>query len=293
MARMASRAGEERLWVILAAVENHDHCFEREPICPESRITVKDPVSEGKLVVDAAAQHGITLRMIGGAAVQHLCPSARSAAFERQLHDLDLVGLSSQSAAISDLLERLAYLPNRRFNTLHGHTRLSFLSATNRFVVDVFLDQLMMCHNLDFRRRLHILDKTVSLTDLVLSKIQMIQIAVKDMRDVLCIFQDYPVCNTDQEGINRDYIARVLGSDWGFWNTVRLNLTQVEQYAREELNPTDLRLALDRLQRVRRSLLTCPKTLRWRLRSVIGERMVWYDIPEELPRPDEIVERDV
>ena len=38
----------------------------------------------------------------------------------------------------------------------------------------------------------------------------------------------------------------------------------------------------ERAEQVREALISAKKTFRWRVRGLMGERMKWYELPEEV-----------
>ncbi|MFL5778348.1 MAG: hypothetical protein ACJ761_05345, partial [Chloroflexota bacterium] len=79
--------------------------------------------------------------------------------------------------------------------------------------------------------------------------------------------------------------------DWGWWRTVTGNLDKLEQYLATEYQPDDLdvaggrALAFDPMAQIaalRQAIEQAPKSTRWKLRARVGERVPWYDEPEEM-----------
>ena len=242
---------------------------------------LQDAAAEAMRIYNAASEKGITLRLIGGTAFQFLCPTFREGSLHRVCHDVDVVGLAKQNRAVRELAASLGYGDDKRFNALHGHQRFLFFDNANKRDLDVFVDRLMQCHDLDFRKRLDIFEPTLPLADLLLSKLQVMHINIKDIRDSICLLQDFPIDNHDNSAINIDYITQQLGSDWGFWKTIILNLERVAQYLHEELDVNTFSKALENVTELQKVLEDCPKSLSWKLRDIVGERVKWYEEPED------------
>jgi hypothetical protein len=237
-------------------------------------------VVEESLRVLGAASH-VTLRLIGGVAIRLRCPSALAPPLARECRDLDFCGRSEDSNALIDLLTELGYESVRRFNALHGHRRLLFKGEAGRDV-DILLDRFEMCHRLDLRQRLHLDEQTLPLADLLLTKLQIVEANPKDITDAAAIVVDHPV-DTTPGVIDASYIAGLCSQDWGLNRTVDLSLARL----REAL-PT-LGLPEESVERGQRSvdelaeaIERAPKTLRWKARARVGERVRWYELPEEV-----------
>lgn len=242
---------------------------------------------EALRVIDAARERGVHLRVIGGLAVKLHCPSAIHRELSRTYGDLDCVGYRSQREEISRLLEDLGYEPNRRFNALQGHRRLLFENPQLGVDVDVFLDVFPMCHELNFLQRLELDEYTVPVADLLLSKLQVVQLNEKDIKDIYALIEDHEIGETDdQEGINSRRIARLCGDDWGWYKTVTMNIEKVVALADDYLEGEERELVTGRLHSLRQIIEEAPKSMKWRMRARIGEKVRWYDLPEEVPHGD-------
>jgi hypothetical protein len=235
--------------------------------------------------VQAAAEQGVPLKLLGGQAVRYLTPD-----FPPRLRgdqDMDFASVSVAKAAVVELLRGLGFEGDRRFNTMHGHRQLYFTSAADGTAVDVIMDRLQMCHVLPFADRIGRMPFTLDVTDLLLSKLQVVEQNEKDVQDILYLLAAHPVRAGDQPGtIGLARFGEVLAGDWGWWRTATGNLDRVVELARGELarllpagaphDPVEQAVAL------RRHADEMPKTLRWKLRARVGERAQWYQLPEEV-----------
>jgi len=55
--------------------------------------------------------------------------------------------------------------------------------------IDIFLDKFRMDHTLDFRKRLKLDNLTIPVTDLLLTKLQIVRIAEKDLKRHDCVLE--------------------------------------------------------------------------------------------------------
>ena len=78
-------------------------------------------------------------------------------------------------------------------------------------------------------------------------------------------------------------MARLCAEDWGFCRTLQVNLEKLRA-ATEELD-VDRDLVGSRLDVLWAAIQAQPKPLKWRLRSQVGDRMRWYELPEEVRSP--------
>lgn len=229
-------------------------------------------------ILAAAAIENVPIRLVGGLAIHHRCPSARVLPFARQYGDVDLVTTSRMTKRVRRLLENLGYTPHARFNTLNAGERMLFWEASEAWRIDIFVDSFRMCHTVDLRSRLEIDESTLTLADLLLTKLQIVELTDKDIRDIAVLMLDHPLTDTD-EGINTRYLASVTAADWGLYHTVERSLgTALELLP--EVHITHRAVITERIAQLRHELTLAPKSLRWQVRARIGERLPWYEVPE-------------
>ncbi|MGH2703212.1 MAG: hypothetical protein ACRDJ2_15735, partial [Actinomycetota bacterium] len=229
--------------------------------------------------LDAADQREVVLRAVGGVAVSLRCPSARREPLRRGYKDLDLVGRSGEAGAIGALMADLGYQADREFNVLHGHQRLYFWDAANQRQLDVFIDNFEMCHRLDLKDRLDLERRTLPLADLLLTKLQVVELNEKDVKDAAAILADHDLA---PKAIDSERIVSLLGSDWGWWRTTTENLGKLRDYATSLGDLEEAGAITERLNRLMRRIEETPKSVKWKLRARVGERVRWYDLPEEV-----------
>ena len=245
------------------------------------RQPLPDPVAEATRIGEAAAARGLPLRVLGGVAVAILCPSSRRPPLQREYADIDLATTGSAREGVVELMGSLGYAGDREFNMLHGHRRLFFWDEANGRQVDVFVDEANLCHRIDLRRRIEIAPLTVSLADLTVLKLQIVETNEKDYLDICAIFADHEVTR-DESGINGAYIAQISAGDWGLWRTMEMVAERSRRFALDLADFEAGELVAERLQVLRSELAEIPKTRRWKLRARVGEKKRWYEIPEEV-----------
>jgi hypothetical protein len=237
-------------------------------------------------ICEAAADERITVRLVGGLAIQYLTPEFPPRGGDRQ--DLDLATLSSDRRALTLFLAARGYVGDKNFNALYGHKQLYFQSTETGRSLDVLVDRLHMCHTVEFKERLGRMPVTLDLCDLLLTKLQIVELNEKDARDVLYLCSAYPVRDGDEPGtIGLDRIRPIVGNDWGWWRTLTLNLERIIALAGADqsgLMPAGGKHdAVEQLGVLSNAIEAAPKSLRWKARAKVGERVRWYEMPEETP----------
>jgi len=252
---------------------------------PEDGTLILDDVrEEARRLAAACVELGWGARLIGGLAVWLRCPSVRTGPFARSYQDMDFAVSSASNLKFKALLATQGYLPDQFFNGLHGATRLYYQEPAGRWSIDVVIDELVMSHKLDLRGRLDGPSPTATLADILLSKLQVWEINRKDLGDTLCLLADHALTEDDAdiEGISLPRLRSVLGRDWGFCHTFERNAQKVaELWAAEPLAGVahDVGAQIGALQQ---AIENAPKSRAWRLRSRVGERLRWYETPEEV-----------
>lgn len=239
---------------------------------------------EAKRLAGLTLAAGLPARLIGGLAIWLRCPSVRTGPFARSYDDMDFALSARAGSELKDFLAAQGYLPDRFFNGLHGETRLYFAAPDSRWSIDVVIDELTMSHRLDLRGRLDGPSVTVPLADLLLSKLQVWQINRKDLGDTLCLLADHGLHrdDSDPEAISVARITAVLGADWGFCHTAERNLGKLAELWAASPLPAPPFDPGAQIEALRAAIDAAPKTRGWRMRSRIGERVRWYEVPEEI-----------
>jgi hypothetical protein len=236
-----------------------------------------DAAEEAKRIVRVAEDNRVTLRLIGGLAIRFHCHGPHSTHL-REYHDIDVFGFGKEHKGIYSVFQKLGYSPNEEYNLLYGGTRLQFVHRESRWNVEVFLDKFRMGHTLDFRQRLQLDDVTIPITDLLLTKLQVVQFAEKDAKDIVAILEDHELGhNDDRETLNLDYVVQSCSRDWGLYKTITKNIATINKLIGQEASGlTAGKELVERLSAIRNALMTGKKGVRWIFRSLIGERVRWY-----------------
>lgn len=221
---------------------------------------------------------GITLKLFGGVAVYMRCPSARRPPLERHYVDIDLMGFSKQSKGIRRMFPELGYLPRDKFNAMYGDRRLVFNDTEHQRRVDIFLDVFEMCHRFDMKERLEVDGATISASDLLITKLQVVEANEKDLKDITSILIDHDIGGGNGH-IEGEYLARLCGNDWGVYKTLTMNLDRVASFI-ASLGINEEGLVGERISKLKGLIEVTPKSLKWKLRARVGERTQWYILPE-------------
>lgn len=242
--------------------------------------------NELKLIIQASEESGILMRVIGSLAFQMHCPQFGylQAALGRAYTDIDFGAYRSQSKQIQELMTSLGYTENREVFISSEGERAIFDKPGTGLHVDIFYEKLDFCHAIYWKDRLEVDSPTIPLIELLLEKMQIVEINEKDIIDTIMLLLEHPLGDTDAETINLKRGAALCAEDWGLWRTTTMNLEKVKQLAHSyhQLPPDQVAKVETQVDQILRRLNTEPKPLAWRLRDRVGDRVKWYKDVDEV-----------
>jgi hypothetical protein len=242
--------------------------------------------NELKAILQASDEAGTLLRVIGSLAFQMHCPQFGylQAAMGRAYTDIDFAAYSRQNKQISSLMASLGYAENREIFIGTEGERAIFDKPGAGLHVDIFYEKLDFCHAIYWKDRLEVDSPTIPLAELLLEKMQIVQINEKDVIDTIMLLLEHPLGEVDHETINLGFTAQLCANDWGLWRTTTLNLDKVKQLALGYSQLTQ-----EQKSKVESQVIEClarlnnePKSLAWRIRDRVGDRVKWYKDVDEV-----------
>ncbi len=264
-------------------------------------------VAEAERIVGGAQERGIVLRILGALAIyihsKHV-PEAlaiydkikRFGEGKPMFTDLDLMAYSKQRKGVMEYFEKvLKFKYDMLMRVLWAGKRLIYFHPKDYYHVDVFFDKLEFSHDVVFgnkpgKGRLELDYPTISLADIVLEKVQIHQINLKDIVDLIVLFYGHDVCDRqEKECIDGKYVAKVLADDWGFWYDATTNLKKVKSFTDKflsegKLTPKEHDTVIARVDKLLKMIDEEPKTKKWKKRAKVGTSKPWYREVEEVVR---------
>ena len=202
---------------------------------------------------------------------------------QRPVGDLDFVGYRKHSGIVKDTMTALGFRPNEQLNAYHGHKRQLWYTPNGQ--IDVVFNILEMCHVINFEKRLEVDKPTVPVSELLLSKIQIVNINDKDVKDILILLREHQISDNDIDSINSAYIAKLLSDDWGFYYTTNVNLQKVlDLLPKYQLPPEDVADVTQKIGTLKQRIDAAPKSFGWKMRAKVGTKKQWYNVVEEVIR---------
>jgi hypothetical protein len=241
-------------------------------------------LDEARRLTDEAQEKDIILRVMGPIAIHYYFPDyvdlyrRMERLGERVFTDIDYAGYGKQRNKLVPFFKAQGYELEKRAAMLSGGTRLIFFS--NRIpMIDVFFDKLDYNHPIDYRGRLENHPYCVSLTDLLLQKLQIVQINDKDLKDAMLLLLAAPVGESDKDSINVKYLAKLFGDDWGFYYTSTINLGRIKEAMTGVKALTDDQRAIigEKVDYLCQYIESAPKSSKWKGRARVGASKSWYN----------------
>jgi hypothetical protein len=250
---------------------------------------MKSMREECDYILAEAKKQDVLLRAIGGMAVHIHCPEASILPeLKREYGDLDFVTASPDDQRMRKFFDSINFSANSRFNALQGKSRMIFNSPDNTWHIDIFINEFRMCHNITFNKTRLLKDpETIPLAELLLTKLQIVEINVKDVKDISAILLEHALGDNDNETININRIIEITSYDWGFFTTVQMNINKIPALLNTLDLPADKTLVINKtLSQLAKSIVEAPKSTNWKLRAIIGKSRKWFEEPEDAAREE-------
>jgi len=240
-------------------------------------------LEEARHLTDEAQKQGIILRVMGPIALHYYFPDyvdlyrSMERLGDRVFTDIDYAAYGKYRNKLVPFFEAHGYELEKRAAMLSGGTRMIFFGAKIP-MIDVFFDKLDYNHPIDYRGRLEIHPHCVSLADLMLQKLQIVQINDKDLKDAMLLFLAAPVSDTDKNAINAKYVAKLFSDDWGFYYTATINLKRIKEAMAGVRALTDDHrdIIAEKVDYFLKFIEDTPKSGKWKSRAKAGTGKPWY-----------------
>jgi hypothetical protein len=268
------------------------------PPCPHRGILREVALEKAEFEAEAdrllalAREAGTTLRLLGAVAFARRCPNHASLREKlgRRYTDIDFAAYGREAPEIRAMLARAGYVEDSAVYVNSEGSRLVAEHAGIAMHVDVFLDKLEFCHTVLWKGRLEIDPETIPLAELLLQKMQIVEINEKDLIDTIMLLLEFPLGESDDDTINIGRVAEICAKDWGWWRTLTMNLDKVRQMAEhyEQLTDDETRRVSEQVRAALERIEAQPKSMSWKLRAKVGDRKKWYrDVGELIAMPED------
>ena len=240
-------------------------------------------LEEGRRLTEDAQKQGIVLRVMGPIALHYYFPDyvdlymRMERLGERVFTDIDFAAYGKQRGKLVPFFENHGYELEKRAAMISGGARLIFFAGRVP-MIDIFFDKLDYNHPIDYRGRLEIHPYCVSLADLMLQKLQIVQINDKDLKDAMLLLLAAPLGEMDQDVVNAKYIAKLFSDDWGFYHTATVNLKKVKEAMQDvkALTEGQRGIITGKVDHFLKIIEDTPKSGKWKGRAKTGTSKPWF-----------------
>jgi hypothetical protein len=237
-------------------------------------------------IVAEAQKQGAIVRLLGAVAFNIHCPTYGYFQQEAERHftDLDFAAYFNHHDAIRKAFLKLGFEEDREVAVVYARQRLIFNMPGTELHVDIFFDKLDFCHPIPWAGRLEVDSPTIPLAELLLEKMQIVQINPKDIIDTVMLLREHPLDNSDHDTINVKRIAGMCAKDWGLCRTVTMNLKKTGEISKGYtwLVDDDRAVVVARIEQLHKMIDAEPKPTAWKIRDKIGDRVKWYKDVQEV-----------
>ena len=240
-------------------------------------------LDEARRLASEALEQDVPMRLVGGLAVRIRVDEAFHPGLSREYKDIDFVTLKGRSSRSRRSSRRMGYERQAQFNAMNGHARLLFFDLADERQLDVFVGAFRMCHEIPITKRIPPIQWHVPLAELLLTKLQIVHLNEKDLRDVIAILHHHDISDQTATRSTAAGSRACCAEDWGLWRTCKMNIERVHEGIKDyDIAQSERAVVEERLDRLWERIETEPKSRGWRLRDRIGDRRRWYDEPEEV-----------
>jgi hypothetical protein len=247
---------------------------------PAVPVRVNSPREAAALaLVQAARERKLLLRVMGDTAVRLRCPTASTFPATEDDEIIEFAVRGRQSGEVEHLMKERGITADARFNMLHGSDRLRFVDPKAALPIELFLNAFEAFHRIELADRLEHDELTLPLSDLILTQLQVVHFTPQDQKRILALLADHEVGN-GADMFDAARIAEVCSDDWGWYKTVTMNLEKAIAAAPSVLKGDLAGLVEQRARQMIKAIEEAPKSMGWQVRARLGERRVWYTVPE-------------
>jgi hypothetical protein len=238
---------------------------------------------EARRLTDEAQKQGLILRVMGPIALHFYFPEyidlyrGMERLGDKVFTDIDYASYGKNRGKIVPFFEKQGYKLEKRAAMMSGGTRHIYFSDRIP-MIDVFFDKLDYNHPINYQGRLEIHTHCVSLTDLLLQKLQIVNINDKDLKDTMLLLLAGQLGDIDNNRINVKYVAKLMSEDWGFYYTSIMNLNKVQAavIGVPALSEQNRIIINEKAEAIIKIIENEPKSGKWKGRAKSGTSKIWY-----------------
>ncbi|MHA1946952.1 MAG: hypothetical protein ACXAC6_12115 [Candidatus Hodarchaeales archaeon] len=250
-------------------------------------------IEEAKKIVASAEEASVHFRLVGGLAIRlHVQPhgledlykSLKRLGDEIEITDIDGAISFKHMKKMDKFMQKIGYIKRKPTLSTAASQRRIYIHPKNWWFIDCFYGMIKFNHDIELdHKRLKLEPLTLPLAELLLGKIQIVNMNYKDIADTIMLLLAHKVGYSDEpETINIEFIGEKYFKKgayaWGFYNTATTNLSNIRNVLSEftELSEEHKEKIKSKIAEMLNYFENLPKNRSWKARGKIGTAKKWY-----------------
>lgn len=234
--------------------------------------------SIGTRIIELARSSNVKISFIGGCAIWSINKYYHNFLCEnkRIIKDIDFFSISKWKVDINDILLKEGFILEI------ASPSISYIRSTywrENIKVEVYFNKLNFSQNINSQLNLDDIDgDSLSLGLLFLTKIQIYNFTFTDYIDVIVILWELSKYDRGKLDKEINVIISNTTNDWNFYHAVYVNTTKIKSFiGTNEIEVNNRASLMHVLDQIVKRITDSRKTLRWKVRSLFGEKISWHN----------------
>jgi len=237
-------------------------------------------IALGLRLAELTRVEGIAFRLFGSCAVYIKCTESPDILERnnRPIKDVDAVIARRDLYTLRKMFRDEGWYEEVEVTALTDGGRLRFRCDEHDATLDVIVDCLQFNQTLWLNDRLLVDWPTISVTDLLLSKFQIANLATSDIIDVAALLNQFKTDQSDEAGICLQRICSICGRSWRWHQAILATCAKLGSdtiFDAIMLSIEQRTTIAMRVNEIRDAVRSTPKSFGWVTRNLIGERIPW------------------
>jgi hypothetical protein len=250
-------------------------------------------VEEAKKLVANAEEASVHFRLVGGLAIRlHVQPhgledlykSLKRLGDEIEITDIDGAISFKHMKKMDKFMKNIGYIKRKPTLSTAASQRRIYVHSKNWWFIDCFYGMIKFNHDIELdHKRFKLEPLTLPLAELLLGKIQIVNMNYKDIADTIMLLLAHKVGYSDEpETINIKFIGEKYFKKgafaWGFYYTATNNLKYIKNFLPDvdKLSGEQRKDIGAKIDEMLEFFESVPKNRTWRARAKIGDKKKWY-----------------
>lgn len=228
-----------------------------------------------KKIVQICNSQNIEIRLIGSVGLYyHIFENLKKNIYLRHIKDIDFILKDRKDAyKVIEIFKENGFNYSHEMLVNSEAKRLIFFKENDdSILVDVFSNPFSFAETIDFKDVFSMDKFALSITDIFLTKMQRVNLSENDFTDIAAILK-YVELSDNKDSIQFRELKRILCNDWGFYKIFFENIDLIKN------KYIDLSLTIEKIKNY---LESCPKTTKWKIRSILGASIPYYQNVENI-----------